>query len=136
MIYLDKNGNYWVGTNGCVYAYNPYTGVAQKKVAFSNGFINCITDDGHGHLFFSVFGEGFCSYDTASGELHRFSMRYKDEKRGRLHNDWVSRLFVDSRGKLWICTASGVNCYAGKLTNLPVAEALGYDYTPLEIAMG
>ncbi|MBO4721011.1 MAG: response regulator [Prevotella sp.] len=111
LIYRDKRGNYWVGTNGCVYAYNPYTGASQQKVAFSNGFINTITDDGQGHLFFSVFGEGFCSYDTASGELRTFSMRQTDEKRGRLHNDWVSRLFVDSRGKLWICTASGVNCY-------------------------
>ena len=111
LIYRDKRGNYWVGTNGCVYAYNPHTGASQQKVAFTNGFINAIADDGQGHLFFSVFGEGFCSYDTGSGELRTFSMRETDEKRGRLHNDWVSRLFVDSRGKLWICTASGVNCY-------------------------
>ena len=25
--------------------------------------------------------------------------------------DWISHLFFDSKGKLWICTASGVNCY-------------------------
>ena len=111
ILYRDKKGSYWVGTNGCVYAYNPYTGSAQLKVSFSNGFINAMADDGNGHLFFSLFGEGFCSYDISTGEVRRFSMRDGDGKDGRLHNDWVSAMYVDSRGKLWLCTASGVNCY-------------------------
>ncbi len=111
ILYRDKKGNYWVGTNGCVYAYNPYTGSAQLKVSFSNGFINAMADDGKGHLFFSLFGEGFCSYDIASGEVRRFSMHDGDSKDGRLHNDWLSAMYIDSRGKLWLCTASGVNCY-------------------------
>ena len=111
ILYRDKSGNYWVGTNGSLYAYQPQTGESQQKVAFSNGFINAITDDGHGTLYFSLFGEGFCSYDTATGQLRKFSMRQEDDGRGRLHNDWVSALFVDSRGKVWICSASGVNCY-------------------------
>ena len=111
MLYRDKLGNYWVGTNGGIYAYQPQTGQAQRKATFSNGFINAITDDGQGRLFISVFGEGFCSYDTHSGELRKFTMHQEDSPRGRLHNDWISRLFVDSRGKLWICSASGVNCY-------------------------
>ena len=46
ILYRDKKGEYWVGTNGGVYSYNPYTGVAQLKVAFKNGFINAMTDDG------------------------------------------------------------------------------------------
>ncbi len=110
-LYRDKRGNYWVGTNDGFYSYQPQTGAYQQKVTINNGFINAITDDGQGHLFFSVFGEGFCYYDTSSGELRKFSMHQEDTKRGKLHNDWVSALFVDSRGKLWICTASGVNCY-------------------------
>ena len=111
ILYRDRKGNYWVGTNGCIYAYNPMTGASQQKVAFTNGFINAITDDGQGHLFFSLFGEGFCSYDIATGQVRKFTMHQQDEKRGRLHNDWISTLFVDSRGKLWTCSASGVNCY-------------------------
>ena len=111
ILYRDKTGRYWVGTNGCVYSYNPRTGDAQLKVSFKNGFINAMTDDGKGHLFFSVFGEGLCTYDTSTGEMRRFSMRQDGGKNGRLHNDWLSALFVDSKGKLWICSASGVNCY-------------------------
>ena len=111
LIYRDKTGNYWLGTNGALYAYNPLTGAAQKKASFSNGFINAMVDDGKGHLVFSLFGEGMCVYDIASGGLKKFSMRDEDSPRGRLHNDWVSNLYTDSRGIIWICTASGINCY-------------------------
>ena len=111
LLYRDKQGGYWVGTNGGVYAYDPLTGRAQRKVVFSNGHINAMADNGRGTLFFSVFSEGFCSYNVKTGELRRFNMHQDDPQRGRLHNDWISHLFFDSKGKLWICTASGVNCY-------------------------
>ena len=111
VIYRDKAGQYWVGTNAGLYTYNPVTGASKQISSFKSGFINTITDDGNGHLFFSVYSQGFFLYDMHSGELRRFSMRDNEEKRGRLHNDWVSRLLVDSHGKLWICTASGINCY-------------------------
>ena len=111
LIYRDKAGSYWLGTNGALYAYNPLTGASQKKASFSNGFINAMTDDGKGHLIFSLFGEGFCCYDIATSELKKHSMRAEESPKGRLHNDWVAHLYSDSRGKIWICTASGINCY-------------------------
>jgi signal transduction histidine kinase/DNA-binding response OmpR family regulator/ligand-binding sensor domain-containing protein len=111
LIYRDKAGGYWLGTNGALYAYNPLTGASQKKASFSNGFINAMTDDGKGHLIFSLFGEGFCCYDIATSELKKHSMRAEESPKGRLHNDWVAHLYSDSRGKIWICTASGINCY-------------------------
>ena len=133
IIYRDKKGDYWVGTNGCVYAYDPYTGNAQLKVSFSNGFINAMTDDGKGHLFFSVFGEGFCSYDISTGETRRHSMRDGEGRNGRLHNDWVQAMFVDSRGKLWLCTASGVNCYDPEEDNFhPYGWEVIHDYHAIQ----
>ena len=111
LVYRDKTGSYWIGTNGALYAYTPLTGASQKKASFSNGFINAMTDDGKGHLIFSLFGEGICCYDIATGELKKYSMRAEESPKGRLHNDWVAHLYCDSRGKIWICTASGINCY-------------------------
>ena len=111
LIYRDGMGQFWIGTNAGLFAYNPITGSAQQKATFSSGFINTITDNGKGKLFFSVFSQGFYCFDTQSGELRQFSMHDRDEKRGRLHNDWISSLYIDSHGKLWICTASGINCY-------------------------
>lgn len=133
ILYRDKKGNFWVGTNGCVYSYDPHTGHSQLKVSFTNGFINAMTDDGKGHLFFSLFGEGFCSYDMSSGEIRRFTMHEDGGKNGRLHNDWVSALFFDSRGKLWICTASGVNCYDPEADHFhPYGWEVIHDYHAIE----
>lgn len=111
LIYRDGMGNYWIGTNTGLFAYNPITGESRQKTSFESGYINTITDDGNGHIFYSVYSKGFYSYDTQSGDLKHFSFFDPDGPRGRLHNDWVTRLKFDSRGKLWICTASGINCY-------------------------
>ena len=132
-IHRDHAGRYWIGTNGTLYAYNPLTGVSQKKVSFSNGMINTITDDGHDHLFFSLFGVGFCVYDISSGEVKRFSMRDRDPQRGHIHNDWITRLYTDSRGKIWICTASGINCYDPDEDNFhPYGWEVLLDYNAVE----
>ena len=111
VIYRDGMGRYWLGTNAGLYAYNPLTGQYQLKTSFKSGFVNSITDDGKGKLFFSVYSAGFFSYDTNTDELRHFSMYDGDGPKGRLHNDWIRELLVDSRGKLWICSASGINCY-------------------------
>ena len=111
LIYRDGTGQFWIGTNTGLFAYNPITGESKQKTSFESGYINTITDDGNGHIFYSVYSNGFFSYDTHSGDLRHFSFFDPDGPRGRLHNDWVTRLKFDSRGKLWICTASGINCY-------------------------
>ena len=111
LLYRDKRGDYWVGTNSGLFSYQPTTGASQQKVSFNNGYVNSITDDGKGNIYFSVFSEGLWVYHTATGQVNKFSMHDDDPKRGRLHNDWISKLTIDSKGKLWICTASGVNCY-------------------------
>ena len=129
IIYRDKQGGYWVGTNNGLYSYNPTTGQAVRKVEFNNGFVNTMADDGQGNLYFSVFSEGFCSYNTRTGELRRFNMHQLDEKRGRLHNDWILRMYMDSKGNLWLCTASGVNCYDPKADNFfPYGWEVIHDY--------
>ena len=111
LIYRDGLGRYWIGTNMGLYAYNPNNGKYELKSSFKSGFINSITDDGKGKLFFSVYSLGFFSYDTKTEELRHFSMYDGNSPKGRLHNDWIRKLMVDSKGLLWICTASGINCY-------------------------
>ena len=133
MLYRDKRGDYWVGTNSGLFTYQPSTGVSRQKAAFTNGFVNAITDDGMGNIYFSVFSEGLWVYHSATGEVDKFSMHDDDPKRGRLHNDWISRLMVDSKGKLWICTSSGVNCYDPQNDNFhPYGWEVVLDYNRVE----
>ena len=111
LLYRDKRGDYWVGTNSGLFSYNPMTGASSQKVSFKNGFVNAMTDDGMGNIYFSVYSEGLWVYNTATNTVRKFSMHDDNAERGSIHNDWVTRLMFDSKGKLWICSSSGVNCY-------------------------
>ena len=110
-IYRDRQGNYWIGTGKGLYAYNPLTGAYRKEVDFESDYINAMIDDGQGHLYFSTYSKGFCSYNLKTRELRNYNMRQTDEKKGRLHNNWVMSLMIDSRGMLWIGTSSNLCCY-------------------------
>ena len=110
-IYRDKQGNYWIGTSNGLYAYNPLTGIYRKEVDFDSEYINAMTDDGNGHLYFSTFSKGFCSYDVKTRELRNFNMRQTDEAKGRIHNNWVMSMMIDSRGMLWLGTSTNLCCY-------------------------
>ena len=110
-IYRDRQGSYWIGTGKGLYAYNPLTGIYRKDISFDSDYINVMTDDGKGHLYFSAFSKGFCMYDQKTKELRNFTMQQTDSLRGRLHNNWVMALMIDSRGKLWIGTSSNLCCY-------------------------
>ena len=132
-IYRDRRGGYWIGSNSGLFTYNPITGASQQKVSFNNGFVNAITDDGNGNIYFSVFSEGLWIYNSNTGTVKKYSMHDEDPQRGRLHNDWISQLLLDSTGKLWICTASGVNCYDTQNDNFhPYGWEVILDYTNVE----
>ncbi len=110
-IYRDKTGRYWIGTGKGLYAFNTQTGAYHKEVDFDSDYINVMTDDGKGHLFFSAFSKGFCMYDTNTKQLRHFSMQQLDDVKGRLHNNWIMSMMIDSRGIVWLGTSSNLCCY-------------------------
>ncbi len=110
-IYRDKGGSYWIGDDDGLYSYQPTTGSYTKVVSVESDYINAITDDGRGKMFFSTYSKGFCVYDLKTKAIKRFSMHDNDPRRGRLHNDWVMVMMIDSRGLLWIGTSSNLSCY-------------------------
>ena len=116
-IYRDKQGQYWIGSGKGLYSYNPLTGAYKKEVDFESDYINVMIDDGDGHLYFSTYSKGFCSYDLRTKELRNFNMQQTDEERGRVHNNWVMSLLLDSKGLLWIGTSSNLCCYDPKADN-------------------
>ena len=110
-LYRDKQGHYWIGSSKGLYSYNPLTGAYKKEVDFDSDYINVMTDDGKGRLYFSTYSKGFCMYDLRTKELRNFNMRQTNEEKGRLHNNWVMSMMIDSRGKLWVGTSSNLCCY-------------------------
>ena len=114
MMYRDKKGNYWLGTDDALYAYDPITGRSQRKITFDCDRYNDMTDNGDGHLYVSTFSRGFCSYDLTTGELHHFNSDVKDETKGWICNRWVLAMTHDRKGRIWLATADGVSCYDPK----------------------
>ncbi len=107
-IYRDRLGNYWVGSENTLYSYNPATGASTPRLKVDGWGINCMTDDGEGHLYVCNYGKGLYLFNTHTGETQQFSMYQVDAQKGGLCNDWIKALMLDSRGLLWIATSSGV----------------------------
>lgn len=106
-IYHDKKGNYWVGSENTLYSYDTQTGSSKPRLRLDGWGINCMSDDGNGHLYVCNYGKGFCVFNINTGESQQFSMYNINSQRGGLCNDWVKAFLVDSRGLLWIATTNG-----------------------------
>lgn len=107
-IYRDSHGNYWVGNESTLYSYDPKSGASKPRLRLDGWGINCMADDGQGHLYVCNYGKGFCVFDIETGETEQYSMYHIDPQRGGLCNDWVKAFLLDSRDLLWIATTNGV----------------------------
>lgn len=114
LIYRDRQGNYWIGTDDALYSYHPQTGQATKVISVNCDRINNMTDDGQGNLYISTFSQGFCVYNTQTRQLRTFSSKDQDSNRGWLCNNWVMAMTVDHAGRIWLATSNGVSCYDPK----------------------
>ncbi len=107
VIYRDRQGGYWLGTNNAFYSYQPETGEAKKRMAFEGAGVYSIADDGRGRLFVSVYSLGLYVLDTRDDKVTVLNMNSRGPG-GRLCNDWVRALYFDGGQHLWIATANGV----------------------------
>ncbi len=108
-IYRDGQDAFWVATNHALYRYYPSTETSVKAFDVEGGEIYCMTDDGLGRLYLSVYSKGLYIYNKESGSITVVEMD-KDYRRGHLCNAWIRSLLCDSHGKVWIGTAAGLNC--------------------------
>ena len=93
-LFCDKEGNLWVGTNRGVDRFDAAR-EAFVHYPFPDGItprISCILQRRDGTMLFGTAGYGAFALDS-DGHLKKFSI----EKA----NDFFSRFFEDSRGRLW-----------------------------------
>lgn len=114
IIYRDHQGNYWVGAYDQLYRYSPSTDSWTLAAKLSGYMIHYMADNGDGKLYISTFSKGLSVYDTETGHVTNYNMYQRDKRRGNLCNDWVTSLYFDSKGLLWIGTTAGAACLQPK----------------------
>lgn len=103
----DEDGHYWLGAGNTIYSFDESTLHIRKEHEFGEADIGRVLSDHRGHLYVSLFGKGLYKFDTHTGAVHQCGEGAgMDVVRSRL--EWVSEMMIDSRGILWITTATGL----------------------------
>ncbi|MBI1807743.1 MAG: hypothetical protein HYR76_11905 [Ignavibacteria bacterium] len=128
-ILQDTEGNIWLAQVGGVSklranyaAYGSFTTTSHSgaKPNLPNASINAVIPptrgtDSHG-LCVATTGGGIAMIDE-EGEVESIQA---DQG---LRNNWANGLAVDSKGRLWIGTTSGINCFSPEMKLLPPASS-------------
>ena len=105
----ERDQRYWLGAGNTLYFFDAATEKPQKKQEFEGISIGQIISDHNGNLYISVYGKGFYKYDTSTGATQAFNASMESPN-GKLCNDWVEYMMMDSHQRLWLSTATGVSC--------------------------
>ena len=113
MVYQDKSGFMWMGTEDGLNLYNGYDFTAFRydpadSTSISNNSIHEITEDKDGALWIGTQG-GLNRYDRALNNFERF--RNIPNNKESLSNNEVTSVLLDSKKRLWVGTGKGLNLY-------------------------
>jgi len=114
----DRTGMLWIGTNGGLNRLDKTTGVfsrfqhnEQDPTSLSNNSVNAICEDRSGTLWIGTGGfnektGGLDVLDRSKGVFRHYT--HDDHKVGSLIDNWVTSLFEDKSGMLWVGTNGGL----------------------------
>jgi ligand-binding sensor domain-containing protein/class 3 adenylate cyclase/HD superfamily phosphodiesterase len=112
-IHEDKNGNFWIGTDGglCQISFNQNNEPVFKSYksnpndrsnTLSNNTILSLNEDDNGFIWIGTFGGGLNRLDKNTGAFVHYT-----QKDG-LPNNVIYGILKDDLGKLWISTNRGI----------------------------
>ena len=117
----DGSGKLWIATylDG-IFTYTPSTGIRPfaDKAAIETSSVVCLAyDKNNGLLYAGTYGAGMSIIDPKTEKVvHRVSQDI---------NKWVSALYIDRSGMVWLGTYNGPLCYnhaLGKLITYNVGD--------------
>lgn len=111
-IFEDSKNSLWIGTyDKGIGKINKQTGEVNYLAEFAGKQAKFVTGDQQGNLYISTFGTGFCRYNTSTGSIQRFEASTSASTKGLLSNNWISTMFLDSEGLLWLGHYKGIDCF-------------------------
>ena len=117
-IYEDRSGALWIGTfhglNKFDRERDGFTRIMpdpKDSTDSGNNIVNVLLEDRNGELwmgggFLNAPGGGLSRLDRTTGKIIHYRRDYK--KNNSLLDDWVTALYEDKDGTLWIGTNSGI----------------------------
>ena len=102
---IDRRGNAWIGSRGGLYILEGDTPLKYKKEGFRiNHPIYFIVEDHRDHLWFGT-DNGVVKWDGEQWKEYTVQQGLAGKETNRAAG------FVDSKGRVWIGTEKGINCY-------------------------
>ncbi|MDN4501360.1 diguanylate cyclase [Alteromonadaceae bacterium BrNp21-10] len=112
-LFEDSEGQFWVSTSLGLKMFDPvkrvFTDVPSKLAALmapienrEDNFVEEITEDQSGNLWFGLMGNGLVRYHQHSGEITHFVANA--EVPGSLASNKILDVYIDSKNTLWIGT--------------------------------
>lgn len=134
-LYLDNNGELWLGTQGDgLLKMNTTTGhvarvgtKADGSPWIPNSFISAVQEDTYGNMWIGTSGDGLFFLDTASGVVvpcNAVGDAGLSDGSNAISNRWITSLALGFDDQLWIGTFYGLNCMNIKEHSLSEYEPL------------
>ena len=82
--------------------FNPIENIWGNNSSYC--LINSITIDTEQNLWIGTAGSGVYKYSIIHGELQHYSKKTKELN---MISEWITKLYCDSQGNIWICTWEG-----------------------------
>ncbi len=110
-IYQDSYGYMWFGTHDGLNRYDGYSFTVfkpdQKSTNINSNLIYAMTGDEKGNLWVGSTGDGLFYYNKKKETFKQFKFDKANEH--SLSNDYITRLYLDSKNRLWIATKEDIN---------------------------
>jgi len=107
-LHIDRRGTLWAGTEDGLDAFDERSQsfrVYRAGRPEGNRY-RSIADDPAGGLWLGTLSSGLQHFDPATGQ---FKVYLNSQNPGSLSNNSINSLYVDSTGRLWLATASGLD---------------------------
>ena len=108
---MDKKGNIWIGTNRGLGYFDINTEQFQilkeyQDQKMAKAYITCLHIDYFDNIWLGTISQGLFRY---SNKAIFKSYINKKENKNSITNGWVSKIFENKEGKVWIVTERGLN---------------------------
>ncbi len=122
-IFQDDDGFMWFGTWDGLNRWDAYNfSTYNKKQGLTNETIHAIFQDGD--WLWVGTEDGLNAIHMTTGKIRNY-YSVPDDSTSLTHN-WITHIYRDSRERLWICTASGLNEYIAEEDHF--RQVLSRDY--------